>query len=253
MLQLKQVSKAFHSGTKALSSVDLTVQKGELVILLGHNGSGKSTLLRTVGGLESLTSGEILIDGRSISQANGKELRQLQKEMGNVFQKFNLIPNISVFQNVLFGALGRHPSVITTFHPFAKKELRESAMHCLERVGLGHLASRRADQLSGGQQQRVAIARMLIQEPTVVLADEPIASLDPKAGIEVMDLLIEVAQEQGLTLICTLHQLDLALTYGNRFVGLNNGKIVLDEVKTNQTVHSFDRLYYEQKEILTHV
>lgn len=126
-------------------------------------------------------------------------------------------------------------------------------MNCLERVGLDELAGRRADQLSGRQQQRVSIARMLMQEPSIILADEPIASLDPKAGIEIMDLLIEVVREKEMTLICTLHQLDLAVSYGSRFVGLKNGQRVLDEQKTNHTVDSFAWLYGKQKELLQNV
>ncbi|WP_080843699.1 phosphonate ABC transporter ATP-binding protein [Cytobacillus gottheilii] len=254
MLQVKQVTKRFNDGTVALSSIDMNIQAGELVILLGHNGSGKSTLLRTIGGLEAATSGDILLSGESISHGGRRQMRNLRKKMGHVFQKFHLIPNLSVFQNVLFGALGRHPLVVSTLHPFAKKALREKAMSCLERVNLDHLASRRADQLSGGQQQRVAIARMLMQEPSIILADEPIASLDPKAGVEVMDLLIEVAKEQGMTLICTLHQLDLAAEYGNRFVGLSSGRLVMDEKKSHHhTPRSFAWLYEGEKELLENV
>ncbi len=253
MLLLNQVTKKFQDEMKALDSIDLTIEKGEQVILLGHNGSGKSTLLRMIGGLETITSGEILLDGQSVSLAKQKEMRKLREKMGHVFQKFNLIPTLSVFQNVLFGALGRNPLVVTTLHPFAKKELREKTMVCLERVGLADLAVRRADQLSGGQQQRVAIARMLMQEPSVILADEPIASLDPKAGIEVMDLLVGVAMENKMTLICTLHQLDLAVSYGSRFVGLKNGELVLDEQKAKHTVDSFAWLYGKQKELLQNV
>jgi len=253
VLQLKQVTKRFQDETIALTSIDLAIENGEFVILLGHNGSGKSTLLRMIGGLETITSGEILLGGHSVAQARHREMKKLRKKMGFVFQKFNLVPTLSVFQNVMFGALGRHPFAITTLHPFAKKELREKAMDCIERVGLAHLAGRRADQLSGGQQQRVAIARMLIQEPSIILADEPIASLDPKAGLEVMDLLVGVAREKKMTLICTLHQLDLAVSYGSRFVGLKNGQLVLDEQKTNHTVDSFAWLYGKQKELLQNV
>ncbi|MGN8646279.1 phosphonate ABC transporter ATP-binding protein [Gracilibacillus sp. HCP3S3_G5_1] len=253
MLLLKDVTKIFPDGTEALSSINLDLSTGELVILLGHNGSGKSTLLRTMGGLEMLTAGDILLGGQSIPHANRKEMRKLRTKMGHVFQKFNLIPTVSVFQNVLFGALSRHPFVFTALHPFAKKKLREKAMYCLERVGLAPLATRRVDQLSGGQQQRVAIARMLMQEPAIILADEPIASLDPKAGIEVMDLLVDVVKENKMTMICTLHQLDLAASYGSRFVGLHKGQLVLDEQKNNQTAHSFAWLYDELKEVHSYV
>ncbi|TDQ36220.1 phosphonate ABC transporter ATP-binding protein [Aureibacillus halotolerans] len=250
MLQIRDVSKIFPSGTTALTSVTADIAQGEAVILLGHNGSGKSTLLRSIGRLETVTSGDIFIEGQSVQRANAKDLRKIRKRMGFVFQKFNLIPTLSVFQNVLFGALGQHPFIVSTFHPFANSSLRAQAMNCLDRVGLGHLAASRADQLSGGQQQRVAIARMLMQDPFIVLADEPIASLDPKAGIEVMELLVDVAREKNITLICTLHQLDLALSYGTRFIGLKQGELVLDEIKNKQSVHSFKWLYEEKKKVV---
>ena len=176
-----------------------------------------------------MTEGEIIIDKERINAVgNKKALKNTRKKIGMVFQHFHLIDNLSVFQNVLFGALGRE-GTIGTFAPFASKKIRFQAMECLERVGLSHLAKRRADQLSGGQKQRVAIARMLMQESKVVLADEPIASLDPKAGREVMDLLWDVIRENGMTVVCVLHQVDIALEYGDRVIGLKKGEVLINE------------------------
>lgn len=242
-ISIKNVSKIYPDGTKALNQVSFDVQPGEGVILLGHNGSGKSTLFRCMTGFEQLTEGEVMIHNERINPPlNKKALRNTRKNIGMVFQHFHLIENLSVFQNVLFGALGREGS-FSTFSPFASKKLRMQAMECLERVGLSHLAKRRGDQLSGGQKQRVAIARMLMQESKIVLADEPIASLDPKAGREVMDLLWDVIRENGMTVVCVLHQVDIALEYGDRVIGLKKGEVLINEKASNLSVDSVHSLY----------
>jgi len=153
---------------------------------------------------------------------------------------------LSVFQNVLFGALGEVKTPFHTFATFASNELRNKAMECLCRVGLAHLARKRADQLSGGQKQRVAIARMLMQDPKIVLADEPIASLDPKAGREVMDLLFDIVREKKLTVVCILHQLEIAMQYSDRIIALKNGQVVIDENREAIEVGAFDCLYDQE-------
>ncbi|MBU9723464.1 MULTISPECIES: phosphonate ABC transporter ATP-binding protein [Bacillaceae] len=228
-IEIQNLSKVYPDGTKALNNVSFNVKPGEAVVLLGHNGSGKSTLFRCITSFEKPTEGQIKIDGVNITKLSKGKLRPIRKKVGMVFQHFNLINNLSVFQNVLSGAMGKVRFAFQTFAPLASKELRREAMECLERVGLSDLAKRRADQLSGGQQQRVAIARMLMQNPQVVLADEPIASLDPKAGREVMDLLWEIVRERGLTVVCILHQMDIAKEYGDRIVALKSGKVVIDD------------------------
>lgn len=228
-LSVQGVKKTFSDGTTALNNINFDVQNGEGVVLLGHNGSGKSTLFRCISSFESPTEGKILFNNQDLTKLNKRQLRPVRKRIGMVFQHFHLIHNLTVFQNVLFGALGSVRTPFETFAPFATKQLRMEAMYCLERVGLSHLAKRRADQLSGGQQQRVAIARMLMQKPEMVLADEPIASLDPKAGREVMDLLWEVTRERKLTVICILHQMDIALEYGERIIALKKGLKVIDK------------------------
>ncbi|MDG5790130.1 phosphonate ABC transporter ATP-binding protein [Evansella sp. AB-P1] len=240
-VEIDTISKVYPDGTKALNNVSFSVEKGEAVVLLGHNGSGKSTLFRSITSFEQPTSGEIRIDGITITGLKKRKLRPIRKKIGMVFQHFNLINNLSVFQNVLFGALGQTKFTFQTYSPFASKELRMKAMECLSRVGLTHLAKRRADQLSGGQQQRVAIARMLMQDPEIVLADEPIASLDPKAGREVMDLLWEIVRERGLTVVCILHQMDIAKEYGNRIVALKSGNVVLDS-----TIHALNDKFIKE-------
>ncbi|AMB60620.1 phosphonate ABC transporter [Microterricola viridarii] len=211
----------------ALSDVNLEVRRGEIVVLLGLSGSGKSTLLRHVDGLEQPSSGEISVLGRDLAQLTGRELRRLRSRIGFVFQQFELVGSLSVLENVLTGALAalRGPRLGLISYP---RELKRAALGHLDRVGLLNAAYQRADTLSGGQQQRVAIARALMQNPEVLLADEPVASLDPESSEQVMTLIREIALDQGLTVLCSLHQVDLALGWGDRIVGLRHGEVVLD-------------------------
>jgi len=242
-LRVEGVSKIYPDGTKALNQINFTIKPGEAVVLLGHNGSGKSTLFRCMTCFEKPSEGSVFLDDINITNMSQRQLRPIRNKMGMVFQHFHLINNLTVFQNVLFGALGSVRFSFQTFSPLASNELREKAMEYLHRVGLSHLAKRRTDQLSGGQQQRVAIARMLMQEPEVVLADEPIASLDPKAGREVMDLLWDVVEERGLSVISILHQMDIAKEYGNRIIALKKGNVVLDENISNISDEFLQDLY----------
>ncbi|MCL2514946.1 MAG: phosphonate ABC transporter ATP-binding protein [Microbacteriaceae bacterium] len=213
--------------THALRDVNLTVEKGEVVVLLGLSGSGKSTLLRHVDGLELPTAGDVTVLGQSLPALRPKALRKLRGRVAMIFQQFELVPSLTVLENVLTGALSRvkGPRLGLATWPAS---LRREALTHLERVGLLHRAYNRADQLSGGQQQRVAIARALMQNPDVLLADEPVASLDPESSDVVMKLIREIAAEDGLTVVCSLHQVDLALGWGDRIVGLRHGEVVLD-------------------------
>jgi phosphonate transport system ATP-binding protein len=228
-VRLAQVTKRFGgpSPVTALDAVDLSVKSGEFCALIGLSGSGKSTLLRHLNGLQKSDDGIVSVLGVDVSQARGAELRALRRRVGFVFQQFNLVLRASVMDNVLTGALGRvrGPRYGSLTYPRA---LRAEAAEHLDRVGLGDRLFQRAGTLSGGQQQRVGIARMLMQQPELVLADEPVASLDPEASRSVMDLLTKVCREDNLTVICSLHQLDLALDYSTRIVGLRNGVKVLD-------------------------
>jgi len=226
VVSARGVTKEFGT-TTALSGVDLDVHRSELVVLLGLSGSGKSTFLRCLNGLHPVTEGRIDVSGTRVDLASRRELRSLRKDVGFVFQQFNLVGRLSCLENVLIGGLGRLslPRYGALTYP---KTMRVEAREHLDRVGLADLADRRADTLSGGQQQRVAIARTLMQRPTVLLADEPVASLDPENAGVVMDLLFRVCMEDKLTVVCTLHQVDLALGWAHRIVGLRDGRKVLD-------------------------
>lgn len=212
-----------------LASVDLAIARGGLTVLLGANGSGKSTLIRCLTGLERIDAGEVRLDGERVDRLRGSSRRRARRRVAVVFQHFNLIGNVSVFQNVLNGAMGRAPlGLLSVLAPVASAELREKAMDCLTRVGLSDRADHPARTLSGGQQQRVAIARALMQEAEVLIADEPVASLDPQAGRGVMELLVAVAREEGMTVLTSLHQLALAEEYADRIVGLKAGEVEFD-------------------------
>jgi phosphonate transport system ATP-binding protein len=229
VIEVSDVTKLFGGANpvRALDGVSLTVPRGQLCVLIGLSGSGKSTLLRHLNGLHQPTAGAVRVLGVQVEQSKGSELRALRRRIGFVFQQFNLVPRATVLENVLTGALGRlrGPRFGVLTYP---KPLRREALGHLERVGLGDRLFQRAGTLSGGQQQRVGIARMMMQSPELVLADEPVASLDPEASHTIMDLLFEVCREQQLTVVCSLHQIDLALEYGNRIVGLRDGQVVLD-------------------------
>ncbi len=247
LFEVADLVKTYPNGTRALRGVSLTVRRGDNIVLLGRNGSGKSTLLRCLNALERPDSGRVVFDGADLGRVRGRELRAVRRRVGVVFQKFHLVAGLSVFQNTLFGGLGAKSGLWGVLGPVASAATRARALECLSRVGLADLAARRADQLSGGQQQRVAIARMLMQDPEVVLADEPVASLDPQSGRQVMELLAEIVRERGLTLICTLHHLDLALEYGDRVVGLRAGEKVIDGHLAGKTEAELAGLYDERE------
>ncbi|MBR3371069.1 MAG: ATP-binding cassette domain-containing protein [Rhodobacteraceae bacterium] len=227
-----------------LRGVSFDIPVGQGVVLLGANGCGKSTLMRSLNGLEKLQSGKIIIHGASLTDATRRDLRQIRRGMGYVFQQFNLVPQLSAFQNVLLGAMGRHRlGILACLGLTAPAGERARAMACLERVGMADRARHRPTELSGGQQQRVAIARMLMQAPKVVIADEPIASLDPKAGREVLDLLWQIVREEGLSMLCTLHQLDLAQEYADRIIGMKAGRVEIDAAIADTDMTQMNALY----------
>lgn len=227
VITVDSVSKVFDTGTKALKKVSLTIGEGELVALIGLSGSGKSTLMRHLNGLAQPTSGDIHVLGTHVNSANRRELRRLRRDIGFVFQQFGLVGRITALENVLSGALGSlvGPRFGVRAYPL---RLREQAMEHLDRVGLADYAFQRADTLSGGQMQRVAIARSLMQSPKVMLADEPVASLDPESSAQVMDMLVTIVKEEHLTVLVSLHQVELAMGWATRIIGLRDGKVVLD-------------------------
>jgi len=226
VVRLTDVTKRF-GDTTAIDGASLTADRGEIVVLLGLSGSGKSTLLRHLDGLETPTSGSVEVLGQDVARLRGRRLRALRSDVGFIFQQFELVGSLTVLENVLTGALAaqRGPRLGVRSYP---KPLRLAALRHLERVGLLERAYQRADTLSGGQQQRVAIARALMQNPTVLLADEPVASLDPESAESVMTLIRDIATDEGLTVVCSLHQVDLAISWADRIVGLRRGQVVLD-------------------------
>ncbi len=226
VVSLEGVTKQFGT-TTALSDVSLTIERGDIVVLLGLSGSGKSTLLRHLDGLEVATSGSVEVLGQDVTSLRGARLRSLRSRIGFIFQQFELVPSLTVLENVLTGSLAsvRGPRLGLLGYNKARKL---KALEHLDRVGLLDRAYQRADTLSGGQQQRVAIARALMQDPEILLADEPVASLDPESSDQVMALIRQIAADQGLTVVCSLHQVDLAITWADRIVGLRHGTTVLD-------------------------
>lgn len=240
---IQDLSLRFPDGTLALDGVSFDVKAGQRVALLGHNGSGKSTLLRCLVSLLRPSEGRVQVGAQCPQALRGQALRQFRTQVGFVFQAFELVGNLTAFHNVLHGAYGRHSAPWWWFPATAPSEGREQVMACLERVGLADKAQRRADTLSGGQQQKLALARMLMQEPKIVLADEPVANLDPRAGREVMDLLWELAEDKGLTVLCALHQPALARSYADRIVGLSGGRLVLDDSPDGISAVQLDALY----------
>ncbi|OZB85504.1 phosphonate ABC transporter ATP-binding protein [Microbacterium sp. 13-71-7] len=230
VIRLAGVTKQF-GATTALKGADLEVARGEIVVLLGLSGSGKSTLLRHLDGLETPTSGSVEVLGSSVPALKGKALRSLRSRVGFIFQQFELVPSLTVLENVLTGSLSsvRGPRLGLWGY---SKDAKLRALGHLERVGLLDRAYQRSDTLSGGQQQRVAIARALMQRPEILLADEPVASLDPESSDQVMALIREIAADQGLTVVCSLHQVDLAISWADRIVGLRHGEVVLNTSTT---------------------
>jgi phosphonate transport system ATP-binding protein len=225
MLEIKNLTKIYPDGTLALDDVSFTVEDGEFLVVIGLSGSGKSTLLRCINRLIDPTKGQIIMDAQDITAAEPSELRRIRRKIGMIFQHFNLVDRSSVMTNVLSGKLGYiNPwaSLLHKYPPGAKKE----AMAALEKVGITDQATKRADELSGGQRQRVGIARALMQNPSMMLADEPVASLDPVLAHTILGYLEQLNQESHISVICSLHYLDLVQRYATKVIGLREGQVV---------------------------
>lgn len=242
ILEIKNLVKTYPNGVQALKGVTFNVKKGEFLVIIGLSGSGKSTLLRCLNRLHDPTSGEIFFHGKDIAHIQGEEVRGLRKKIAMIFQHFNLIPRHTVLSNVLMGRLGAMSSLKSMFGLFAPED-KEKAQKYLKLVGIADKAKIRADQLSGGQQQRVAIARALTQDPEVLLADEPVASLDPATCHTVMDYLKKVNSELGITIICNLHFLSLVRQYATRVIALQGGSIVYEGDPKEINEAWFERIY----------
>ncbi|MGE6365033.1 phosphonate ABC transporter ATP-binding protein [Bacillus paramycoides] len=242
MIEFRNVSKVYPNGTKGLNNINMEIQKGEFVVMVGLSGAGKSTLLRSINRLHEITGGEIIIDGESITVAKGKELRRMRRDIGMIFQSFNLVKRSTVLKNVLAGRVGYHSTLRTTLGLFPKEDV-ELAFQALGRVNILEKAYARADELSGGQQQRVSIARALAQEAKIILADEPVASLDPLTTKQVMDDLKKINQDFGITMIVNLHSIDLAREYATRIIGLHAGEIVFNGPVVEATDEKFAEIY----------
>ena len=227
MIVFDDVSVTYRGGVQALRNVSLTIDDGELVVVVGLSGAGKSTLLRVLNGLVPATSGSITVDGIEVVGASTRTMREVRSRIGMIFQTFNLVNRTTVMNNVLMGRLAKVSAFKSTFGLWSAAD-REAAFEALERVGIVDKAYVRASNLSGGQQQRVGIARALAQEPAVMLADEPVAALDPVTTHQVMGDLQRINQELGITTLINLHFLDLARHYGRRLIGLHAGELVFD-------------------------
>jgi phosphonate transport system ATP-binding protein len=243
-IKLEHLTKVFPDGTRALNDITFEVQPGEFLVIIGLSGSGKSTLMRCINRMIEPTSGKIYIDGVDITTLSHEEMRRLRRSMGMIFQQFNLVKRSSVLTNVLSGRLGYLRPTWALMNYFPRPEV-DRAMANLARVGIPEKARTRADQLSGGQQQRVGIARALMQEPTLILADEPVASLDPATSHSVLRYVEELNKKDGITVLCSLHFLSLARRYGTRIIALKAGEVVFDGLPADIDERRFREIYGE--------
>lgn len=225
LLEIKNLTKQYGAETLALSDVNFSVKEGEFISVIGPSGAGKSTLLRCINRMIDATSGEVIFDGVNVYDLDKKELSKLRTKIGMIFQHYNLVNRLTVIENVLHGRLGYKSTLAGILGRYSEEEKRQ-AFEIIEILGLSHQVYKRCDQLSGGQKQRVGIARALIQNPKMLLCDEPIASLDPNVSKVIMDHLKNISTKLGITCLVNLHQVDVAMNYSDRIIGINNGKVV---------------------------
>lgn len=245
MLRIESLTKVYADGTRALDGVSFEVQEGEFLVVIGLSGSGKSTLLRCINRLVEPTSGKIYWDGVDITAASPAELRRIRREIGMIFQQFNLVRRSSVMTNVLTGRLGYVSPWLSLLGRFPARD-RRAAVESLERVGIPDKARNRADELSGGQQQRVGIARALMQQPRLMLCDEPVSALDPATSHSILKYIEALNREQGVTVICSLHFLSLARAYAKRIIALKDGRVVFDGLPGEIDEARFREIYGEE-------
>lgn len=242
MIKFENVSKRYPNGFEALKNINLTIEQGEFVAIIGLSGAGKSTLIRTINRMHDITEGTLTVDGTDVMTLHGKSLRAFRRRIGMIFQSFNLITRTTVIKNVLTAFVPDMPWWRATFGIFTKDE-KLKALDSLDKVGILDKAFVRADQLSGGQQQRVALARTLAQNPQIILADEPVASLDPVTAKQVMDDFKRINRNMNITVLINIHHVELALQYASRVVGIRAGEIVYDGTVENVTQQVLDSIY----------
>ena len=247
MLQVRHLTKVYEGGVQALTDVSFEVQDGEFLVIIGLSGSGKSTLMRCINRLVEPTEGQVLYDGVDITAASPEELRLIRRRIGMIFQHFNLVRRSAVLTNVLAGRLGYVSPWASLIGRFPQADV-EKAMRNLERLGIAEKAHTRADELSGGQQQRVGIARALLQDPELMLADEPVSALDPATSHSILKYLEQINREDGITVLCNLHFLDLARRYGTRIIALKAGRLIFDGLPDEIDRERFKQIYGEEAE-----
>ncbi len=244
MILFDRVSKVYPNGTVGLRDVDLTIRDGEFVAIIGRSGAGKSTLLRAVNRMHSITGGKLTVEGVDVSALRGKELRRFRRGIGMVFQSFNLVTRTTVIRNVLSARVPDLPFWRVVLGAF-RREDKLAALEALDKVGILDKAYIRADQLSGGQQQRVALARTLAQDPKIILADEPVAALDPVTARQVMEDFVRINREMGISILLNIHHVELALEYASRVIGIRAGEIVYDGPASQVDQAVLDEIYRE--------
>lgn len=242
ILEFQHVNKVYNNSTKALDDVSFSVEKGEFVSIIGPSGAGKSTILRCINRLIDATDGNIIYDGDDILSLGKRDLRRVRTKTGMIFQHYNLVDRLSVIENVLHGRLGQKSAISGMLGSYSETE-KEKAFFILNELGLAEQAYKRCDALSGGQKQRVGIARAIMQEPKLILCDEPIASLDPKASKTIMDHLSQINQKKKITCIVNLHQVEVAMKYSQRILGVSSGKIVFDGTPEELTKKKIHEIY----------
>lgn len=234
MIQFENVVKTYPNGVQALKGVSLTIEQGEFIAIIGLSGAGKSTLLRSINQMHSITDGTLMVNGVNVSSLKGKALRRFRRDIGMVFQSFNLVKRTTVIKNVLAARVADMPLWKSLLGLYTKED-KLISLEALDQVGILEKAYTRADQLSGGQQQRVALARTVAQQPKIILADEPVASLDPVTSQQVMNDFVKINQDLNITVVANMHHVDIALKYARRVIGIKEGLIVYDGPSTEVT------------------
>lgn len=242
LVKFEHVSKCYPNGVRALRCIDLTIERGEFISIIGPSGAGKSTFLRSINCLNRISEGKIYLDGEEITQKKGKHLRLARRKVGMIFQNYNLVYRLSVLQNVLHGKLGYKQGIKGLFGSYTEEEKLE-AIALIEELGLKDYVYSRASELSGGQKQRVGIARAIMQNPDLLLCDEPIASLDPSSAMITMEMLKDMTKKHNITCIANLHQVDIAKQYSTRIIGLRDGNVVFDGRPEELTAEKISEIY----------